>query len=161
MADALTILPLDYVKKEVLSVDLGDTWNDNNITRCINTAVQWVEQYTDYRLYQRIEVINAIGCEINIVTYPILITGVVDEDNEPVTDYKTRNLPLSITLYVPNQSVITANVGYANPTDIPQPLISAAEKLIVYLFENKDAYSNTLPIDIQLLINQYRRSPTF
>jgi hypothetical protein len=161
MADALTVLPLDYVKKEVLSVDLSDTWRDNDITRCIKTSVAWVERYTDYALYERDVTINAVGCKTEIATYPIVITGVVNEDDAPVVDYKTRTQPLSITLYVPDQSVISATIGYDDVTDIPQPLISAAEKLIVYLFEQKDSYSVSLPIDIQILINEYRRSPTF
>lgn len=161
MADALTVLPLDYVKQEVLSVDLTDTWRDADITRCIKTAVSWVERYTDYALYERTTIINATSCETNIVTYPITVTGVVNSSNVPIIGYKTRNNPLSITLYIPDQSVISATIGYNNPTDIPQNLLSAAEKLIVYLFENKDAYTSTLPIDVQLLINEFRRSPTF
>lgn len=158
MADALTVLPLDYVKDEILSIDFPD--KDRDITRCIKSAVSWVEQYTDYALYERDVTINATGCSTNIVTYPIVVTGVVNSSNVPVIGYKTRNNPLSITLYVPDQSVISATIGYSDVADIPQDLISAAEKLVVYLFENKDAYSSTLPIDVQLLINIWRRSPT-
>lgn len=158
MADALTVLPLDYVKDEILSVDFPD--KDTDITRCIKTAVAWVEQYTDYAMYERDITINATGCSTNIVTYPIAVTGVVDSADKPVTGYKTINKPLSITLFVPDQSVISATIGYPDVTDIPQPLISAAEKLVVYLFENKDAYASTLPVDIQLLINIWRRSAT-
>lgn len=158
MATPLDVISLQQAKDHLV-IDFNDF--DAQITGLISTAISLVEQYTDYRLYQRAETIYATSCKTNITIYPIVIVSVVDKDDAQVMDYRTRNLPLSITLYVPNQSVITANVGYASIADIPHSLVSAAYKIITYLFENKDAYGATIPYDVQLLLNQFRRSATF
>lgn len=158
MATALDVISLQQAKDHLV-IDFNDY--DQQIQGLIETAISLVEQYTDYRLYERVETFYATTCSTNIVTYPITVTDVVNEAGDVVTGYKTRNLPLSITLYVPNQSVITADVGYATVGEIPHSLVSAAYKIITYLFENKDVYSVGLPVDVQLLLNQWRRSPTF
>jgi hypothetical protein len=144
-----------------LSVD--DTYNDNDISRLINTAVAWIEQYTCYRLYPRDEVINTTSCKTYIPYYPINTTNILNFDGSP---YVSANLytyvPQNLSLLVncPSMSTIQLNTGYADPTQIPQPLIDGALKLITYLYENRDSYGTVLPIDIQLLVNSYRRSPT-
>lgn len=158
MATALDVISLQQAKDHLV-IDFADF--DAQITGLIETAISMVEQYTDYRLYARTETIYATTCETNITIYPIAITGVVNKDNQPVVGYKTRNNPLSITLSVPDQSVITSNVGFESIGLIPHSLISAAYKIITYLFENKDAYGATIPYDVQLLLNQWRRSATF
>lgn len=160
MATALDVISLAQAKKHLV-IDETDLYYDNQITGLIETSVSMVEQYTDYRLYARPETIYATGCSTNIVIYPIVVTGVIDSSGNPVLNYKTCNLPLSLTLFVPNQSVIKANVGYASADLVPHSLISACYKIITYLFENKDVYSVGLPVDVQILINQFRRSPTF
>lgn len=154
---AIDVISLQQAKDHLV-IDFEDF--DAQITGLIETSISLVERYTDYRLYERDEIIYATTCSTNIVIYPIIVTAVVNEAGDPVVGYKTRNLPLSITLYVPNQSVITATVGYTNVVDIPHSLVSAAYKIITYLFENKDVYETTLSYDVQLLLNQFRRSPT-
>lgn len=154
----LDVITLAEAKKELV-VDADYTDRDTEITRLIKTAISWVEQYTCYRLWQRTEVFNAIGCHTDLPYYPITIDSVKDSDDEDVT-YTQKNGALSIVVSCPAQSVINATVGFSDVTDIPQPLVSASYKLITYLFENKDTYSVDLPIDIQLMLNQYRRSAT-
>jgi hypothetical protein len=157
--DALDIISLEDAKKELVMTGISD--RDAEIESIIKSAIAWVEKYTDYRLYNRDEIINAVFCKNNLTQYPISITSVKNSDDEDVT-YTQKNGVLSLIIDCPEQSVITANVGYTENEvdDIPQPLIRAAYKLITYLFENKDAYTVGLPLDIQLLLNQYRRSAT-
>ena len=156
--DALDVITLLDAKKELV-VDATYTDRDAEITRLIQTAVAWVEQYTCYKLYERVETFIAYGWYTELPYYPIEVTGVV-HDGEAYPNYTEKQLPLGLWVGAPNQSVITANVGYTSAALIPQPLISACYKIITYLFENKDAYSIGLPVDVQVLINQYRRSAT-
>lgn len=155
--DALNVITLDEAKAELVMTGIDD--RNTEITRLIKTAVSLVEQYTCYRLYERIESFNAIGCHNNLPYYPIVIDDVKNSDGDDVT-YTEKKATLAIVITCPVQSVINAIVGYDDVTDIPQPLVSAAYKIITYLFENKDAYSVDLPIDIQLMLNPYRRSAT-
>jgi hypothetical protein len=150
-----------------LSVD--DTYNDADITRLINTAVAWIEQYTCYRLYPRDEVVqvytsynNCGGSTTYIPYFPINTKSINNFDGTPYTTaypYVFTNTALSLVVQCPPYSSVLLNTGYTDPADIPQPLIDGALKLITYLYENRDSYGSVLPIDIQLLVNQYRRSP--
>lgn len=155
---ALNVITLADAKKELV-VDATYTDRDAEITRIIQTAVSWVEQYTCYRLYEREETFIAYGWCTDLHYYPIEVTG-VEHEGVPYTKYTEKQLPLGLRITCPNQSAITANVGYTSALLIPPPLIAACYKIIVYLFDNKDAYSIGLPIDVQVLVNQYRRSPT-
>lgn len=155
--DALNIITLEDAKAELVMTGIDD--RDAEIERLIKTAIAMVEQYTCYRLYERTEVFNTIGCHTSLPYYPIEIDDVINADGNDVT-YTQKNQSLSILISCPAQSVIGATVGYDDVTNIPQPLISAAYKIITYLFENKDAYEVGLPIDIQLMLNPYRRSAT-
>jgi len=154
---ALDVITLEQAKAELVMTGISD--RDAEITRLIQTAIGWVEQYTCYRLYERVETFIAYGCETVLPYYPITIDG-VDHDGSAYANYKEKFLPLGLRIICPSQSTITATVGYSDVGEIPAPLIEAAYKLITYLFENKDVYSVQLPVDVQILINQYRRSPT-
>lgn len=153
--DALSVISLDQAKTHL--VVLNDTFYDAQITGLIKTAVALVEQYTDYRLYQRDEDIQLLSCKQEVVTFPITISGIT-----PTEAYKTFARSLSIIIECQNWcgTVINTSVGYSDVTLIPQPLIGACYKIITYLFENKDAYEATLPYDVQLMLNPYRRSAT-
>lgn len=156
--DELSVISLADAKNHL--VVLNDTFYDAQITGIIKTAVGMVEQYTDYRLYQRNVTIPMVNCKQDITLFPITISGVVNGSTAQV--YKTLQRTLSIVVECStwHNSVINASVGYDDITKIPQPLISACYKIITYLFENKDAYEATIPYDVQCMINQLRRSAT-
>lgn len=156
--DALSVISLEQAKNHL--VVLNDNFYDAQITGIIKTAVGMIEQYTDYRLYEREVVIPMVNCKQDITLFPITISGVVNGSTAQV--YKTIQRTLSIVVECstwPN-SVINASVGYDDITQIPQPLIGACYKIITYLFENKDCYDATIPYDVQCMINQLRRSAT-
>jgi hypothetical protein len=154
--------PIDVISlqnaRDWLVVD--DNFDDTIITRLINSAVSWVEQYTCYRLYARDETFITTSCKTSLPYFPINSKSIKLKDD---TDYTATNntyfyAALSLIVDCPIQSTIMLNTGYTDPTQIPSPLLEACYKLITYLYENRDAYGTQLPIDIQILINQFRRS---
>lgn len=153
---ALDVISLEQAKNHL--VVLNDNFYDAQITGIIKTAVGIVEQYTDYRLYQRDITIPLVGCRQEITQFPITISGVVNGTTPQA--YKTYQKTLSIIVecYTWCNSVVNATVGYDYAANIPQPLIGACYKIITYLFENKDSYEATIPYDVQCMINQFRRS---
>lgn len=163
--DALDVISLDDAKNELnitWTLDAGDI---KILTRCIKTAVSWIETYTDYFLYERETTLESLACGNKIVTYPVTVTEIKDKDGNviPADKYTIKEHPLSLWVYSGCGNTIYLKVGYdeASQSDIPQQLISACMKLITYLYENRDAYTTELPIDIQLLVNQLRRSVAF
>lgn len=134
--------------KDFLVVDYDD--RDQEITRHIKAAVAWIERYTKVMLYQRDKTYTLNGCSLEIYDFPLTISG----------DWKTKGNVLSTTVYGQAGDSFTASVGYDTADSVPTPLIEAAYKLILYLFENKDVYTAVLPMDVQVLVNQYRRSAT-
>jgi ATP-dependent RNA circularization protein (DNA/RNA ligase family) len=153
--DAQDVIDLETAK-QYLVVDFPD--QDDNIRRLISTAVAMVEQYTGYRLYYR-EKVFAAGCyETEIVDYPVTVTGVTLGGG--VVNYTTEQAALSLYIRAPRGSVITTTVGYDNYVNIPGPLIDGALKILTYLYERRDIHTMNLPVDVQGVLNQFRRSPT-
>lgn len=136
--------------KEYLRVDYAD--QDSVITRNIKSAVALIEQYTDVMLYERERTYSLLGCSLEIYDSPIQFTGTLPT--------KTKQMAMSVIVYGKSGETFTANVGYSDTNEIPQNLVDACYKMITYLYENRDAYSVTLPADVQMLINQFRRSCT-
>lgn len=151
---ALDIITLEQAK-EYLEIDFPDY--DEMITRNIRAAVEWVENYTGYRLYQRNEEFYMdCGRQVDIYAYPLSVTDVVN-DNDDSVSYKITRRTMKIIVSAPSDSTVKATVGYESAADVPGPLLAACYKLITYLQENRDAYTMGLPTDVQGLINQYRR----
>jgi len=155
MNEGQNVISLEAVKN-MLAVDFCD--DDEQIGLLIDTAVSMVEKYTDHILYYREQVWYSSLKETAISLYPIIdITATYN--NEPTAIGIRYG---SLTTYVSCQcgSKITANVGYVDNSFIPSPLISACYKIIAYLYENRINYTATLPTDVQILLNQWRRSAT-
>lgn len=144
---ALDVISLEEAKADLV-VDYPD--KDNDIKRYIATAVAMVENYTGYMLYERETVYNVPYCGyVEVYNYPLTLPD----------GFKSISRSLSTVVYGDNS--VTATVGYSSKEAIPSPLIDAAMKIVTYLFENRDIYTAGLPIDVQLLLNPYRRSATF
>lgn len=165
MATALDVITLAQAK-DWLEVDFPD--KDNDLERLIKAAIAWVEKYTCHLLYEREVTIPVTSSRTAIAFWPIKsgTLGMKDKDGNTVTteiSYGTLKTYICYGVfksYSPGTNVVTGTMGYASVDDIPAPLLEAAYKLIVYLYENRSAYSTTLPLDVQVLINQFRRSPT-
>ncbi|NGM63502.1 phage gp6-like head-tail connector protein [Sphingobacterium sp. SGG-5] len=150
--DALHVISLQEAKDN-LRVDFPD--DDNIIARLIKTSVDWVERYTCHTLYCREKKIVSDGCTIEVYDYPVTVLSVV-KDGSPV-NYTTQTRSDKLLIYAPKGALVTLKVGYDDVRKVPGVLIEACHKLITYLYENRDAYSMGIPVDIQGLINQYRR----
>jgi hypothetical protein len=150
---ALDVITLDQART-YLVVDYTD--DDGDIKRAIETAVRWVENYTSHRLFERNETFDTEGCSTRLYEYPITVTGVVDS-SDVSTDFTICKKITSIIVESHYGSSISATVGYSNVADVPSTLLSACYKIITYLYENRDAYGLSIPVDIQGLINQERR----
>lgn len=138
--------------KDYLRIDFND--DDALIESLIATATQWIEKYTDWALSVSNVEISTKSCETTIYTYPIEITSVVDKSNNPVS-YTVKNKPTNIIVFAPAGSIINAKIGTAS---YPTQFDTAIKKLVVYLYENRDAYNMQLPVDVQGLVNQLRRN---
>lgn len=145
--NALDVISLDSAKKDLV-VDFSD--RDVEITRHIKSAVSIIEQYTDVYLYQREVEYVLQDCSLEIYDSPLEWIGTTPE--------RLKNRAMSVIVYGKKGDSYTANVGYADVEEIPQNLVDACYKIITYLFENKDIYSVSLPLDVQMLVNQWRRS---
>ncbi len=131
--------------KDWLRVDFDD--DDDLIESLIESAEQWVENYTCHVLSPRDIVLNGTGCAQSVYEYPINTSTVVGNTYSLFTDFT-----------IPNGQTAVVNVGYTSSALIPKPLITAVKKLVAYSYENRDTYTAELPTDVQVLINQYRRS---
>lgn len=184
--DQLDVIPL-ATAKNWLNIDVSDNQWDADVTRLIRTAVDRVERYTCWRLFQRTEYaytrqdpffnpadyFPAIGTGewsgpgfvkhipngVSIYLYPFTIVSVKDKDNNDVT-YTTVLNPLKTLLYAAPNSIITLQTGFASGdvSKIPSTFLDACLKMIVDGFENRDNFTAGLPTESQTMLNQYRRA---
>lgn len=133
--------------KKYLHIDTAFTEDDNDINRFIDTAEQWVEQYTCYVLSPRVMTLGA-GFH-DVYKFPI------NSVSNPT--YLVCSSSLSSTYNVPFGHSLALNVGYTSSSDVPPLLLSAVLKIVQYLYDNRDMYEAGLPTDVQILLNQFRR----
>jgi hypothetical protein len=183
--------PLDVVTlnqaKTFLRVDFED--DDDLITSLIEGAVGYVEQDTQYRLYQRSEIIYTSGkyC-YSCFQFPLNAVTVVNQDSSDTTVYNAKlyyeSLRTNITwltngflywdswnqfftnyYYTVHNScsatfILTLDVGYTDVSLIPNDLITAIKQIINYTYENRDMSKVDLPSNITMLLSKYRRFVT-
>lgn len=145
---ALDILPLEDVKAFV-NVDFDDY--NAQLTRHINSAVSFIEKYTNVMLYNRNVTYTLNGCSLEIYDAPFVFIG---------TEPNHKQNALSVTVYGTSGDVISASIGYNSLAEVPGELVEACYKVVLYLFENRDIYTAGLPWDLQVLISPYVRSAT-
>lgn len=148
----LNVISLADAKLE-LKIDDTQTEDDSIITRAINTALAHIERHTNILVYAREKsyrvtdyCIDVYDSPINSLTTPTDATVVV------------KALKSTYTLKDQN-AVLTLNVGYASPGDVPQDLINVAYEMIDAIYsgrEERKATINLSAIGIDI-INQNRR----
>lgn len=146
---ALNVVTLAEAKEFIV---YDDNDRDQEIITCINTAVNYVETYTNVMLFQRAKEYMLINGCLEIYDVPIGFLS---------TDIKTEQRILSVLVKGSANQTVNALVGYVTNEFIPGSLLMAVKKLILYYFENKDVYHADIPWDIQMLCNPFRRSATF
>lgn len=182
--------PLDVLSleaaKSYLRVDFAD--EDDLITALIYAAVGYVEQDTQYRLYQRDEVIYQTGkYYYTAFQFPLNSASVIDINSEDTTVYTAKlhyerlrtiigwaqgfyywngwyefftNYYYSFHGSDQVTFILTLNVGYTDTTQIPADLITAIKQIISYTYENRDMTKIEMPSNITMLLSRYRRFAT-
>ena len=137
--------------KVYLRVDDTLTEDDTQITRMINAALSYVENYTNHILFARDKEYRLIDGCVRVYDNPINSEVTADLISENKTLY--TNYTLGIT-----NDLIELNVGY-DVADIPQELVEAAYEIIDIYYYGKESgktMADLSPMSRQGL-NQYKR----
>lgn len=126
----IDVIPLATAKTH-LRVDSTLTDDDAAITRMIETALSYIEEYTRVYVYQRSKTFLAVdGCVI-VYDYPRgAVTDPADYDTDDtvqMTYYDTFN-------YGSETVDITMSVGHLDPADVPKALIDVALEMIDLMY---------------------------
>lgn len=133
------MVTLDQLKED-LRVDFSA--DDAILQRNLDAAIAIVEKYTGYSMFAKSVPYRAvIGHKFKVYMSPIeSVTGATYEQCNNYTVIKPTST---------NVTVEYGAVGYAN-------LNKAVLRIAADLYENVEISEVTLPVDIQLMLNQYR-----
>lgn len=137
--------------KNYLRIDPDLTEDDADITSMINASLRYVEQRTRHFMYARDIVYNG-SCQVKVYDYPI---NSVVAPIDPLPWSLTRSL---YTIY-PDNKTVTLNVGYTDPTDVPDIFIQSALQIIkVWYYEaEKQVNSQMIPISVTEALDVEKR----
>lgn len=144
----IDVLTLARVKN-YLRIDEDLTDDDNEITSMINAACRFVEKRTNHLFYNR-DVIYSN--ELNLKVYDFPINDIVTPTDPIVIHFSTYDV-------FPNETTVTLNVGYEDPTDVPNELLQACLQMIkVWYYESEKQVNTTLiPEAVMQAIDVNRR----
>lgn len=128
-----------------LKDELAITWNqdDNKLQRKLDAAIGIIERYTNRSLSQKTVTLVSYGRPIEFYGAPIL----------SVTGAKTACYnPMGGTFFADEGDEIEVLLGVS---DIPS-LTEAVIRVAATLYENGEVSEVNLPVDVQLLVNQFR-----
>lgn len=121
--------------KNYLRVDDTLTEDDNSIIRMINAALRYVENYTDILVFNRDVTYLVKEGVLQLYQYPI------NTDLDTLTDYTYQRKSKYTNICSDNTDTVdlTLNMGYTDPTDVPQELLEVAFEMIdLYYYGEKD-----------------------
>ena len=139
--------------KVYLRVDDDLTEDDNQITRMIRASLSYIENYTNYILFARDKEYRLIDGCVRVYDFPINSEVTLELETENKTLY--TNYSLGYT-----NDLITLNVGYVDPAEIPQDLIEVAYEIIELMYYEKEtnkSHLNSLSSLSHMTLNQYKR----
>lgn len=132
------------VTLEQLRQDLRIDFDDDNaiLQRNLDAAVAIVEKYTSLVMVARSEQRIAVaGRKFKVFMSPV--SSVTGGTFEECNDY---------TLITPSATTVTINYGAVNLPNLDKAVLRIAADL----YENVEISEVRLPLDIQLMLNQYR-----
>lgn len=140
--------------KNYLRVDDTLTEDDADITRMIQSSLSDLERQTNIKVFDRDEVYVIQDCLTRVYDYPINAL-VTPTDAEAIlkpnyTNYTTQE----------DDVLLTLNVGYTDPLDVPYELIDVALEMIdikYYGAKEDGANRRLLSKDNQDIINRLKR----
>lgn len=144
----IDVLTLERVKN-YLRIDEDLTDDDNEIISMINGACRFVEKRTNHLFYDR-NVTYTNQLSLKVYDYPI---------NDIVTPADPIVIHFSTYDVFPNETTVTLNVGYEDPTDVPDELLQACLQMIkVWYYESEKQVNTTLiPEAVMQAIDVNRR----
>lgn len=128
-----------------LKDELLITWSqdDAKLQRKLNAAIGIVESYTNRSLVSKTVTRRSNGCPIEFYGSPIdSITGATR------VDYTS----LGAIIHAKSGDTVTIELGESDITALDEAVL----RIGATLYENGEISEVTLPLDVQLLINQYR-----
>lgn len=151
----IDVLPLAEAK---IYLRIDDTQNDTDaeITSMINSAFKYIENHTNQYVYARDkdfvvqnQCVRVYDTPINSIIAPA--SGVTSE---------RKNLYRNYTIDNPEEEILTLNVGYVLPADVPSDLIDLAKLMVDVMFYQKDSdkpFKEMLPSWAQGLLSSNKR----
>jgi hypothetical protein len=140
--------------KTYLRIDDTLTKDDANITRMIISALTYVEKITNHIMYAQDKEFRFINGCVRVYDYPI---------NNLITPTDAVEYPFTLYSNYQNTSVdntiLTLNVGYADPLTVPQELREVAFEIIdIYYYgkETNKTMADLSPLAMQDLVNNKR-----
>lgn len=127
--------------KDYLNIDFNQ--DDAKLTRKLNAAIRIVERYTNLSLVAK--TVSIRGSRRGVVFFgsPIIsITGATD------TCYND----MSVTIYAKDGDTVTIQLGEVDEPNLGEAIL----RIAATLYEGIEISEVTLPLDVQLLINQFR-----
>ena len=139
--------------KDYLGVD--DTARDPEITRMINSACLYIENYTRVIIAARAETyyFDNNGC-VRVYDFPI------NSLTSPANAVRTRRGTYSFySTPTTSETELVLNIGYVTPSDVPSTIVDAALQIIGVWFYGSEKQNNTgvMPMNINQLLDQHKR----
>lgn len=128
-----------------LKDELEITWSDDDLKlqRKLDAAIDVIERYTNHSLVSKTITLTSTGRPIDFFGSPIL--SVSGAQKECYND-------MGVALYAKDGDIITISMGVSNIKALDEAVIRIASTL----YEDGEIDAVKLPIDIQLLVNQFR-----
>lgn len=161
--------PLDVLSlndaKSYLRVDFDD--DDTLITDIIYGAVDTFEQRTQWRLYNRDEVIQVGNqTEVELFQFPLNSYSILDYNNSAgvvdfnATQYRVRTVikfPYNYCYISETETpTIQLNVGYTDAANIPYGIKTWLKRCVTWFYENRNTNEISQSLDAELSI--YKRN---
>lgn len=150
----LDIISLGEAKNH-LRVDDDLTADDAAISRMIQSALVYIESWTNLLLIDRAKTYKLVDGFVRVFDYPINSITSPDEDDMTI---EVRNLHTSYSYGIETTDLVL-NVGYSDLDDIPTGLIDVGLELIDLFYYSKETGKNTSdisPMSIDIL-NRHKR----
>jgi len=150
--------------KDYLGVD--DTSRDVEINRMIGSALRYVEEHSHHILFARSKTYRLSGRDsVRVYDYPInSVTKGIDKDGADValtfeTNYDVAEYRGYIDYYGIDSDAVSLvlNVGYTDPTEIPESLIEAGYMVLEHLYNQKETGNSKLPMAAVELMRTHSR----
>lgn len=161
IAGPLDVVSVAQVKTELV-IDFAD--DDTLISDKIKAAISLIEAETQWRFYPRTETVNVQRQTIDLFQWPINTINAVNQDSEAVT-FTEKKWPLRLEINFnycnARYKVLTLTTGCTELNQIPDILLEAIKRQVVFLYENRNNNKAIIPDDVDDMISDFRRFTYF